>query len=576
MEKDIILKNLFDEFWVWRLKEYPEFATQIGIHDYDYQLDSYKLEDFEKRKEICEVFITRAGDLLPQVHTDPQRFNLQIFIEELTTFVEGLKFGGIYCPINYMEGLQVDFERLIDWMVFENAQDFDKLLARLEGLPQQIDEIITLMKEGVKQGFTNHSASMGGVLEQFDAVQIPPKESPFFAPFIKHGSKLDNDQRGILEKKALDAIESLVLPAFKKLRDFIADEYLHHLREDIACSSLPSGIEMYQQCLKFHLTEDRTPAEVHKLGLEEVQRIESEIQEIAQELGHNEPVHEFWEIMRSKPEFYCASKDELLDNFRDIVTNKIRPLIPKVIKNIPKMALRMEPYPSGVPNAPAAFYIAGSHDGSRPGCFYMNLEQFATQPKYEMISLSLHEAEPGHHTQSSYAIEQGDVPTFRRFLEDRKYYECPSRFPFYTAYVEGWALYCESLGKELGLYDDLHARFGHCSEEIFRACRLVVDTGMHSFGWSRQQAVDYMKEHSAASEKNIINEVNRYITWPGQACGYKVGEITIQQFRKRAESRLGPKFDIRDFHEVILSYGGPMSLLESRVNDYITKTKQVL
>jgi len=307
--------------------------------------------------------------------------------------------------------------------------------------------------------------------------------------------------------------------------------------------------------------------EIHKMGHEEVDRIETEMKEIVKQLGRDVSLKKFIEDLREDKGNFFTSKEELLAVGREIVFDKIYPRLTRLFDSIPKTKLEVNETPSS--EYPAGFYLAGTEDGSRPGKYSLNTFKHDSQPKYDMISLSLHEAVPGHHLQGSYMLEKPGVAQFRKVLEDRNYFQSPSRFPFYTAYVEGWALYCETLGTELGLYNDPLDRFGHLSADMFRACRLVVDTGMHAMGWSMEDAVTFMLEHSAASKDNIQGEVRRYITWPGQAVGYKVGQLKILELRRKAERKLGEKFDIKTFHKLVLDSAGPLDVLENKIDQYI-------
>ena len=375
---------------------------------------------------------------------------------------------------------------------------------------------------------------------------------------------------------AVNSITNDIIPSMGKIAKLIEHKYIPNTRPEIAVTSLPLlGWEYYDACLKFHTSTNLNARQIHKIGLAEVQRIESEIRKIAEnELGmeSNTQLKIFFEGLRNDKTFFFSSPKELMDHFSHILNDLINPKLKSLFWTPPKLPLEVVEIPENMGDGPAAYYIAGTADGSRSGKFFVNTNRFDSQPKYECVSLALHEGNPGHHLQSSYSmVAEPPLPQFRQFLEDRSYYLAPSRFPINTAFVEGWALYCETLGEDLGIYTDPHDRLGHNSEEIFRACRLVVDTGMHALGWTRQQAVDYMTEHSAASEENVNSEINRYITWPGQAVGYKIGEIRIRELRKRAEAKLEEKFDIRDFHEVVLRSAGPLDIVEKEVDRYIEK-----
>jgi len=380
----------------------------------------------------------------------------------------------------------------------------------------------------------------------------------------------------VIKADALKAVKDSVIPGFKTIMNCLRNNYMPNLRENIAATSLPNGKDYYVQCLKFHTSTDMSPQEIHDLGLKEVSRIRSEMTQIVRkDLGRESAdLKSFIEELRKDRSFYFDAPEELMARFKHLIEQEINPKLASLFWKPPTLPLDITEMPPALSSGPAAYYIAGTSDGSRPGKFFVNLKRYDSQPKYETISLALHEGNPGHHLQASYSQVAG-FPAFRTVCEDRCYSMSPSRFPINTAFVEGWALYCENLGHDLGLYSDPYDRFGHLSEEVFRASRLVVDTGMHALGWSRDQAVAYMAQNTAASLQNIEAEIDRYITWPGQATGYKIGEIRLSQLRADAEKVLGKGFDIRDFHEVVLKSAGPLSIVEQEVNAYIRAKQQM-
>jgi len=293
------------------------------------------------------------------------------------------------------------------------------------------------------------------------------------------------------------------------------------------------------------------------------------LEKVIDSLELKSSLKEFSDYMRKEKDFLFSNVEEMLDAYKGAVFNIIQPQLPKLFNYLPKSKLVIVPMPSSMPNAPGAYYYVGTSDGHKPGTFYINTTNLTASPKYGVMTLALHEAIPGHHLQANFVLENDRFPDFRRHTEDRRYSEAPSVFPLHTAYVEGWGLYAEYLGYELGVYDDVYLEYGHLSYEMFRACRLVVDTGIHVFGWSREQAIDYMLDHIASPKSEIENEVDRYITWPGQACGYKIGELKIKALREQAEKALGSKFDVRKFHDVILQSYGPLDLMEKKVSEFI-------
>jgi len=560
-------QDLFEQFWRWRLRRTPEFATFVGVKEYNSELETISELRYREDYQTCCSFLEKARELQNSSTEPSDNENLEFFISEVSTFTEGYQHGGFYFPLNYMEGLHVDFVRLAEWATPTTLQDYRDIVSRYRGFKAQAEEVVEMMRAGAKAGLSLHSVSVRGVAEEcLRQATEPVQDSAFYKPFLGLSCGSEEEIKD-LERSAVAAITDSVKVGLRLLGDFLQEEYEACCRPEIAATSLPRGQEFYAACLRFHTTTSLTAHQIHQMGLQEVNRIETEMMDIIKELGHQASLKQFIEDLRVDKSNFFSSKEELLAAGKEIVFDKIYPRLTKLFTNIPRTALEVNETPSA--EYPAAFYLAGTEDGSRPGKYSLNTFKFDSQPRYEMISLSLHEACPGHHLQGSYLLEKPGVAGFRKAMEDRNYFQSPSRFPFYTAYVEGWALYCETLGTELGLYEDPLDRFGHLSEDIFRACRLVVDTGMHALGWTMEQAVQYMLDHSAASRENIEGEVRRYVTWPGQAVGYKVGQIKILELRRRAKREIGEKFDIRTFHNIVLDCAGPLDILESKIEQYI-------
>ncbi|ROT77241.1 hypothetical protein C7M84_004121 [Penaeus vannamei] len=563
-----LVDQLMTDYWDWRISSSPEFASFVGIHDYDDQLDSMTLAEYEHRLAKSHEFLDRVTSILDVNMTlsHADEVNLRILKEEVLTYIDGYPYMGFLLPLSYSEGVHVDFERLVTWMVFETAEDYEKLLGRLDLLPQQLVEVEALMREGVARGVVQHAITMKGVGESLGRFVVETaEESPLWSTFTSFPDGFTEEQIQSLQERARNVITSKVSPAFETLKNYVTQEYV--TRPDIAVTSLPDGIQRYDQLLKFHTSTNLGVADIHQLGLDEVTRIEGEMAKVIEELGYDLSVPEFSAMIRNDSNFYLNDADEMMAYFERLSYEVIPPELSKVFVNLPETELQLVARPS--PDGTAAFYLTGSYDGSRPGIFYVNTYFYDKQPTYEIMTLSLHEGNPGHHLQGSHSLESSSMPFFRRVMEDRNYYQAPSRFPMNTGFLEGWGLYSESLGFDLGLFGDPYDRYGHYSFEIFRACRLVVDTGIHALGWTRQEAVDFMTQHSALSLKNIENEVDRYITQPGQAVAYKVGQLTISNLRARAAAELGEAFDVRKFHDLVLDSAGPLVLLEEEVNAWI-------
>jgi len=385
-----------------------------------------------------------------------------------------------------------------------------------------------------------------------------------------------DELRAPLQGKTLDpqlveqigqAIENCFKGSLRGLLNFIEEFYHDRVREDPACKAVRNGQAVYEHCLRFHTSTEKTPQEIHDLGLQEVARIEGRFQkEVLDVIGFTGTFKEFASSLKGDPSNFYTSEDDLIDGYRTLV-EQIRELLPKLFGRLPQMPLEVVKKKSG----PAAYYFAGTPDGKRPGRFYVNVTLLETRAKYEMPALALHEGIPGHHLQGAIALENQELPGFLRYIEDRRYEFCPARRPLYAAYLEGWALYCEALGEEMGIYTTPKQLFGRLSTEMMRAVRLVVDTGIHHFGWSIERAIEYMEEKTGMATSECESECHRYAAWPGQACAYKVGQLAIEEVRRRVEAALGESFDVKAFHELVLGAGPvPLHILSQRADTWLT------
>ena len=389
--------------------------------------------------------------------------------------------------------------------------------------------------------------------------------------FVLLSAAIPKDDQESLRQASIKVIRDDVQPALEGLAGYLETGYRPHCRPEVGVGTLPDGEAYYKACLNWHLTVSMSPKEVFQLGEREVARIREGMDQVRQEVGFQGTLQDFIQHMRTAPEFYHTTKEALLQEYEEIIHQHIQPLISKVFARDPGIALEVKVMPF---SGPGGMYFAPSPDGTRPGVFYANLDQPETRPRFSMVVLSLHEASPGHHFQISFSLQE-DIPRFRKEIDFRKVYGVPFMLPMYTSYIEGWALYCEYLGLEMGAYRTPYDLFGRYSDEILRACRLVVDPGLHVFGWTRDKAVTYMKDNTCLPLDEIEEEVDRYITWPGQACAYKVGEIKIRELRRLAEETLGDKFCIKAFHEVVLKIGAvPLDMLEKVVREWIEEVQQ--
>nr|XP_053629733.1 LOW QUALITY PROTEIN: uncharacterized protein LOC128686732 [Cherax quadricarinatus] len=571
------LLTLTQDYWHWKTQDYPQFATHVGINDNTAgRLDSYSLEHFEQRKVKCQEFLSRAEDIDAASLSSDDLINLKIFKYEMTTFLENSQYIKYFPPVTFLAGPQRDFKDIVEKeMVLSSYNDYQKLLSRYGEFPRQAQEIIELLKGNIESGLMPSNWSLAGVVEQLDSLGGPVEDSVFYKPFLHTPLTISAELRTTLRHQAQERIKQDLLPFFKKIRDFIETDYLPATRPEVAVSSLEGGHDYYQACLNFHTSTSLTPQEIHNLGVTEVARIEEEVQKTAAEIGmEGKTFPEISQALREDPDQGFSSKEEVLSTYINAIYNVIMPLIPQLFTTVPSENVTIELDDN--PNAVFGRYNSPSMDGSRLGTFILNSYDVAMHRKYEVMALSLHETVPGHHLHGLYMWMNPSTPNFRKFVDFTRRTDAPSKFPLHSVFSEGWGLYSEFLGEELGLYEDPYQRLGRHSYELLRASRLVVDTGMHALGWSRERAVAFLLDHTAMSEEIIEIEVNRYITWPGQACSYKIGEIKIKELRQKAQNALGGLFQLPEFHDVILRCTGPLKILEECVTNYIERTILVI
>ena len=440
-----------------------------------------------------------------------------------------------------------------------SRQDYLDWIARLEKLPNYIEQHITLAKLGIERNVTAPKILMERVARQIELQLVDePTDSPFFNVFETIPANIED--RSEIREKAIQVISEDIIPAYHIFRDFFIDEYLPASRTTIGVSDLPNGKAWYENLARYHTSTELMPDEIHQIGLSEVKRIRTEMNKIIERVGWDGTFDEFLNFLRTDPQFYFETGEELLQAYL-ATSKKLDPKIVPLFKVLPRMPYGIKPIPiESAPDTTTAYYMRPSADGSRAGYYYVNLYKPEVRPKYEIEVLSVHEAVPGHHLQIALAMEIENIPNFRKYSG-------------YTAYVEGWGLYSESLGYDMGLYQDPYSEFGALTYDMWRAVRLVVDTGMHYKGWSREQAIEFFKENAAKTEQDIINEVDRYLIMPGQALAYKIGQLKIMELKKKSKESLGEKFDIKEFHHVILGEGAlPLDVLEEKIDQYIQNT----
>ncbi|MEP6669511.1 MAG: DUF885 domain-containing protein [Chthoniobacter sp.] len=556
------LHHLLDEEWDHTMETSPTWASELGDRRWNDRWPDVSLATIEREhlhnQQILERLATIPRDSLPA----SDQLNYDMFRLNLEESLEGFRFGRYLIPLDQRGGIQTENE-LGDALRFETVKDYEDWIARLRSFGVYMDQTIALMREGLRRHLVQPKITMQRIPAQI-ARQIvtQPEQSPYFAPLQKYPATITATEQERLAAAAKAAIRDSVLPAYQRFRDFFTGAYLPGCLDQVGAWQWPDGDAMYAFLARQFTTTKLTPQEIHDIGLAEVARIRGEMEKVKSASGFTGTLPAFFQYLRTEPRFYCADAGQLLLEYR-ATAKRIDPTLTKVFRTLPRAPYGVEPVPENIaPDTSAAYYRPLAADGSRPGTFFVNLYKPETRPRWEMMVLSLHESVPGHHLQFALAQEQGELPHFRQHAA-------------YTAYVEGWALYCESLGSELGLYDDPYSKFGQLTFEMWRAVRLVVDTGLHAFHWDRDQAIAYFRDNTPRSEQDIVNEVDRYISWPGQALAYKIGELKIKELRARATRELGPQFDLKEFHDVVLVGGSmPLSLLEQRVDEWIRRKKK--
>ena len=554
------LHALFDREWEWELAESPLAASAIGDKRWNDRWDDVSPAALERRQRHRQAVLTEV-EAIPRAELGADdQIHYDVFRYQYRMGVEGFAYRFQLIRTDTYGGVQ-NSEQVVDALTFQTVKDYEDWLARLAGFPAYIDQNIALMRQGLRTNVLVPKVIVSRVRDQLDRqAKTDPAASGFYRPFLHVAERIPQADRQRLTAAGLERVRTAVLPAFARLRDFIDREYLPACYDQVGWWQTSSGLNGYAYFARLYTTTDLTPQQIHEIGLKEVARIRAEMERIKEQTHFAGSMPEFFAFLRTDPRFFYKTGGELLDGYRAL-TKRIDPELVKVIGTPPRLPYGVRPIPEAVaPNVTTAYANAGSEDGQRPSYYYVNLYKPETRPKWEMLALTLHEAEPGHCLQGAVAQEMRAMPAFRRNAG-------------FTAYVEGWALYSESLGEDMGLYDDdPYSRFGRLTYEMWRAVRLVVDTGMHSMHWERARAIHYFMENAAKTELDVTNEVDRYIGWPGQALAYKIGELRIQELRHRAERQLGDRFSLRTFDDVILSTGAvPLSVLEARVDDWIAK-----
>lgn len=560
------LNALYEQYWEELLKLNPIQATFQGDPRYNDQLPDFGSAEYRARsRAFTERWLKTIEAIGPEGLGGQDLLSYEIFVRDAKNALEAERFPGWMMPINQMGSIATFAAQLGSGkgaQPFKTVKDYENWLARGNKLPQLIDTSIANMRQGMKAGVVQPRALMEKVVPQLDAlIKDTPEETLFWGPIADMPKDIPQAERERLTAAYREMIGERVVPAFRKLRAFIAEEYMPATRTTVGLDKLPDGEAWYAFNARNSTTTDLTPAQIHEIGLKEVARIHGEIRKIMQQVGFEGSLQEFFTFMRTDGRFKYKSEEELLAYFRSMEA-VVNQHVPKLFSLVPKAGFEIRPVePYRAKSAAGGSYQSPSEDGSRPGIFYVNTYDLPSRKRWDAEDLFLHEAIPGHHFQLALQQELTGLPKFRRFGGE-------------TAYIEGWGLYAESLGKDLGLYTDPYNYFGYLQNELWRAIRLVVDTGLHSKGWTREQVIQYMLENSAESETQATAEAERYIAWPGQALAYKIGELKIKELRALAEKELGPKFDIREFHAEVLKDGAvPLEVLEAKIKRWIASKR---
>ncbi len=555
------LHDLFAAEWDYDMEHSPEWASDLGDRRWndrwsDERLESYAHRNLHNQEVLAKLTKIDRGGL-----SAADQLNYDLFKKRYEDSIEGYKFHGFLLRLNQREGIQTTDE-LADALRFETLKDYQDWITRMRTFPALMDQNIALMRQGIKEHIVHPKVIMERIPAQLDKqIVSDPTQSGFYRPFLHFSRGISSADQQRLQQEARQAVEQQIVPAFKKFKEFFVSEYLRACFDQVGIWQMPNGAERYAFEVRHFTTTNATPEEVHEIGLREVARIRGEMDRIIQQTGFKGTREEFFKFLRTDPQFFYKTPDDLFEAYKALAKT-VDPNLVKVFRTLPREPYGVEAIPAvAAPDTTAAYYRPGAADGSRAGTYFVNLYKPETRPKWEMTALTLHESVPGHHLQIARAHELGEQPMFRRFGE-------------YTAFVEGWGLYAESLGEDMGLYDDPYSKFGQLTYQMWRAVRLVVDTGIHSKHWTRDQAIKYFMDNAPKAELDIVNEIDRYIAWPGQALAYKMGELKIQELRARARLELGSKFDLKEFHDVVLSSGAlPLNILERNVNQWVTEKK---
>ncbi|MBV7316104.1 DUF885 family protein [Shewanella sp. NIFS-20-20] len=554
------LQQLIDQDWQLKLARYPYLAERQGVANAAARLvdmSSTALADYQAQ-QLAMLNALNNLDSASLSHQD--KINAQILTYQLQDSTDMYRFGDHYMPITAEGGFHTSISQISD-ITISNEADAQAYFARLNALPTYFKQQTLWLQQGLALGITPPRVTLKGIEDTVSAYQVDVNESTYYQPFTQLPASMPAEQQAQLQQQAQQLIQDKVLPLYDDFYWFLTEQYLPQTRTSIAASDMPDGVEFYENRIKHYTTLNMTSEQVHQLGLLEVARIRAEMQAVIEELAFQGSFDDFLHFLRTDPQFYAKTPQELLKHAA-YIAKQADAVLPKYFATLPRTPYGIKEVPAQIAPKYTTGRYSGASNDTEAGYYWVNTYALDKRPLYEMEALTLHEAVPGHHLQIALNQEQADLPNFRRYS-------------YISAFGEGWGLYAEYLGIEAGFYQDPYSNFGRLTYEMWRAVRLVVDTGLHMQGWSRQQAIDYMASNTALSLHNVTTEIDRYISWPGQAVSYKIGELTIKRLRQQAQYALGDKFDIRQFHDAVLINGSvPLSILEQQVKAYIERVNQ--
>jgi len=564
------LRRFFAVDWAKWLDQYPELSTFLGYPGRNDRWTDDSPEGIERRRRHLSESLEEVRRFDREGFPPAEQLNYDLYREVLELASEGLRYGGdpfpfrlgiphnLWMPMNQMEGIHLLAGEIADVQPRQTLHDYDDLLARLGRLPAALEQNLALLEAGRTRGYTPSRVAVRGVPEQIRGL-VPEKldGSPLFRPFSEVPDRFSSTDRDRIVVEAGRLLSEKVAPVIRKLLAYYESEYLPSCRETVGLAALPNGSEAYSYLARWVTTTNLSPREIHEIGLQQVRTLRSAIEQQMARTGFSGTYREFCHFLQTDPRFFWATAAELVDGYR-VIAKKVDPELGRLFGRLPRLPYGVLPVPQfREESSPTAYYQPGAPATGRAGIFYANTFEILARPKWEMEALTLHESVPGHHLQIAVAQELGELPEFRQHTGP-------------TSYVEGWGLYAESLGEEVGCYEDPYSKVGQLDYDMWRSIRLVVDTGMHSMGWTRDRAIEFFRENSGKSDVDIGVEVDRYIVWPGQALGYKIGQLKFRELRTLAEKALGDRFDVRAFHDLVLAEGAlPLGAVEARVRAWI-------